>query len=83
AMVFQSTFPVTLGILLTDWSFGSMTTGDCALLSAGIALFSALLVIVATRRGKVPQATMPPWILAAGLLWWLVFVGYVVVTRIL
>jgi len=80
AMVFQSTFPVTLGILLTDWSFGSMTTGDCALLSAGIALFSALLVIVASRRGK---STMPPWILATGLLWWLVFAGYVVVTRIL
>ncbi len=81
AMVFQSTFPVTLGILLTDWHFGSLATGDCALLSAGIGLFSGLLVLVAARAGK--GATMAPWTLAVGLLWWLAFVGYVVATHIL
>ncbi len=80
AMVFQSTFPVTLGILLTDWHFQSLVTGDCALLSAGIALFSALIVLAAVGVGKTP--TMAPWPLAAGLLWWLVFAGYVVATRI-
>jgi cation:H+ antiporter len=83
AMVFQSTFPVTLGMFLTDWSFRGTETGDCALLSAGIALFSALLVIAVARQGKVPKATMPPWALAVGLVWWLMFAGYVVVTRIL
>ena len=83
AMVFQSTFPVTLGMFLTPWSFSGTDTGDCALLSAGIALFSALLVIFAARHGSAAKATMPPWVLGVGLMWWLAFVGYVVVTRIL
>lgn len=77
AMVFQSTFPVTLGILLTDWHFGSLARGDVAILSAAIALFSGLLVLVTVRAGK--GGTMVPWSLAIGLLWWLAFVGYVVI----
>jgi cation:H+ antiporter len=76
AMVFQSTFPVTLGILLTDWHFGSLHAGDCALLSAAIALFSGMLVLITVRRGR--GQTMVPWALAIGLVWWLAFVGYVV-----
>ena len=81
AMVFQSTFPVTLGILLTDWHFRSLATGDCALLSAGIGLFSALLVLGTVRSGR--GGTMAPWVLAVGLVWWLAFFGYVVATHIL
>jgi cation:H+ antiporter len=76
AMVFQSTFPVTLGILLTDWHFGSLDAGDCAMLSAAIALFSGVLVLITVRRGR--GRTMAPWALAIGLLWWLAFIGYVV-----
>jgi cation:H+ antiporter len=76
AMVFQSTFPVTLGILLTDWHFGSLATGNIALLSAGFALFSGALVLATVRLGK--GGTMSPWALGIGLVWWLVFVGYVV-----
>ncbi len=83
AMVFQSTFPVTLGILLTEWRFSDMEMGDCALLSAGIALFSAILVIATAGRGRGDDRTMAPWALAVGILWWFVFVAYVVVTKIL
>ena len=80
AMVFQSTFPVTLGILLTDWHFGTMPMGDSALLSAGIALFSGIVVLATVKGGRAP--TMSVWPLAAGIGWWLVFFCYVMVTRI-
>ena len=76
AMVFQSTFPVTLGMLLTPWHFRSMVAGDAALVSAAIALASATVVLVAVKAGK--GETVAPWPLAVGVLWWLVFVGYVV-----
>ncbi len=78
--MFQSTFPVTLGILLTEWRFHSLAMGDCALLSAGIALFSGALVLVTVRMGK--GGVMAPWALAVGIVWWLVFAGYVVATKI-
>jgi cation:H+ antiporter len=76
AMVFQSTFPVTLGILLTDWHFASLATGPIALLSAGIALFSAALVLGTVRLGR--GETTAPWALAVGIVWWLLFVSYAV-----
>lgn len=41
AMVFQSTFPVSVGLLFTDWKLSGM-----ALLSAALALLSSLLVLV-------------------------------------
>jgi cation:H+ antiporter len=79
AMVFQSTFPVTIGMLLTRWHFGELVAGGAALLSAGIALVSAAIVLTAVRLAK--NKTMSPWPLAAGLVWWLVFVGYVITMR--
>jgi len=75
AMVFQSTFPVTLGMLLTPWHFGGSPVGMAALLSAGIALGSALLALVTLRSGR--GETTAPWSLAAGLIWWLLFLWYV------
>jgi cation:H+ antiporter len=80
AMVFQSTFPVTLGILLTPWHFGGSPVGRAALLSAFIALGSSLIALVTARAGR--QKTMPPWPLAAGLVWWLLFLVFVQVTII-
>ncbi len=79
AMVFQATFPVILGILLTRWQFGLTPVGSAALLSALIALGSALLLfaVVAAGRGRA----LTPWPLALGLLWWLLFLGYVL-TRV-
>jgi cation:H+ antiporter len=79
AMVFQSTFPVMIGMLLTRWHFGELAAGGAALLSAGIALVSAAIVLVWVRLTK--GETMGPWPLAVGLVWWLVFVGYVVATH--
>ncbi len=80
AMVFQSTFPVTLGMLLTDWHFRTMPMGDSALLSAGIALVSGLVVLATVKKGDAP--TMSVWPLALGIGWWLVFFIYVMATRI-
>ncbi len=41
AMVFQSTFPVSVGLLFTEWKLSGM-----AFFSAGIALVSALIVLM-------------------------------------
>ncbi len=78
AMVFQATFPVSLGIFLTDWHFGGSAAGNAALLSAGIALASAALLFVTIRLNRKP--TFFPWPMMLGVVWWLVFVGYVVKT---
>jgi cation:H+ antiporter len=77
AMVFQSTFPVTLGMLLTSWHFGGHPAGGAALLSAGIAMGSALILLVTVRVSR--SDTIGPWALAGGLLWWLLFVLYTVI----
>jgi cation:H+ antiporter len=81
AMVFQSTFPVTLGILLTPWHFLGESAGGAALLSAGIAMLSALVLLATLRGGR--GETMSPWALAAGVVGWLAFASYVLVTRAL
>jgi cation:H+ antiporter len=81
AMVFQATFPVTLGILATPWHFGGDPVGRAALLSAMIALGSALLVRIAIGLGR--RETIAPWPLAVGLPWWLLFLGFVLKTVIL
>ncbi len=81
AMVFQSTFPVTLGILLTPWHFGVTVVGTCALLSAAIALVSALTLLVTVRSGR--SDTMGPWALGVGIVWWLLFIAFVMATVIL
>ncbi len=47
AMVFQSTFPVSVGLLFTDWNISGL-----ALLSAVLALTSALIVIVSIQITK-------------------------------
>lgn len=81
AMVFQSVFPVVLGMLLTEWHFLSLPTFDAAMLSAGIAIGSSAIVLVTVRSGR--GATMAPWSLAVGVLWWAGFALYVAVTRAL
>jgi cation:H+ antiporter len=81
AMVFQSTFPVTLGLLFTPWHFGGSAAGNAALLSAAIALISALCLLIVVRTGK--GSTFATWVLGVGLLWWLAFIGFVLQTVIL
>lgn len=54
AMVFQSTFPVCVGLIFTQWNVTGM-----ALLSAVFALLSAsILLAVVTIRKKVPSSIM-------------------------
>jgi len=54
AMVFQSTFPVTVGLLFTDWKLTGM-----ALFSAVIALVSALTVLIDLNiRKKLSPLTL-------------------------
>ncbi len=74
AMVFQSTFPVTLGMLLTRWHFGDSHVGAAALLSAAIALGSAFILLAWIRISR--SDVIAPWPLAAGIVWWLAFVAY-------
>ena len=64
AMVFQSTIPVTIGILATPWALDK-----AGLASAAIALTSSLLVYAYMRtRGK-----LSPWALLVGLPLYVVF----------
>ncbi len=80
AMVFQSTFPATLGILLTPWHFGANPVSRAALLSAAIALFSATLLLVQVRAGR--SKTMAPWPLFLGAVWWIGYLLFVIFTVI-
>jgi cation:H+ antiporter len=54
AMVFQSTFPVSLGLLFTDWSLSGL-----AIFSAILALLSAIIILAdITFRKKLSPITM-------------------------
>ncbi|MBI3592464.1 MAG: hypothetical protein HY099_03125 [Nitrospirae bacterium] len=54
AMVFQSTFPVSVGLFFTDWNISGF-----ALLSAILALASAVIVMAEIHfRGKLSPATV-------------------------
>jgi cation:H+ antiporter len=75
AMVFQSTFPVSVGMWLTNWSFHGEEAGGAAILSAIIALASAAFALVAVRCCK--SETTSPLPFALGLVWWFLFLGYV------
>ena len=68
AMVFQSTFPVTIGLLLTDWKLGKVS-----ILSAVFALGSASLMLFWIRLRK----TISWWMLLLGGVWYVVFVALV------
>jgi cation:H+ antiporter len=70
AMVFQSTVPVTFGVLFTPWELEPLS-----LFSVGLALVSGGFVYVVLRRRK----TLQSWQLMLGGLFYLVFlVGAVV-----
>ena len=72
AMVFQSTIPVTVGVLLTPWVLGRFGT-----LAAVFALASGALIYVQlrfrTRRGALPLSA-----LVVGGSLYVVFIAYVV-----
>ncbi len=64
AMVFQSTIPVTVGLMFTDWVLDKN-----ALASAAIALTSGTLVYIHMKR----RGHLSPWALLVGLPLYVVF----------
>ena len=69
AMVFQSTFPVTIGLLFTTWNLDKIS-----LVSATLALLSGVVNYVLLRvRGKIS----PLQLVLSGILY-LVFIGHVI-----
>jgi cation:H+ antiporter len=70
AMVFQSSFPVIVGILFTEWKISGAT-----LASAVIALLSAVIVLAWVKL----RGTLSPWLLALGVVYYGIFLTYLVV----
>ena len=73
AMVFQSTIPVTLGVLLTPWELGPYGT-----VAAVFAIISGF-VIWAQLRFRVKGDALPLSSLMLGGSLYVVFIGYVLV----
>src|SRR6267142_559652 len=71
AMVFQSTFPVTIGVLLTPWQLGQFGT-----VAAVFALLSGLLIYVQLRL-RARENALPLSSLMLGGSLYVVFLGYV------
>ncbi len=69
AMVFQSVFPVSVGLLLTSWRLDSVSV-----LSAALALFSAFLLLFWIRL----KGTISGWMLLWGGAWYATFVAYAI-----
>jgi cation:H+ antiporter len=72
AMVFQSSFPVTIGMLLTPWHLTQE-----GLVAGGLALGAGLLMYVVIRLKK----TLPAWLLVSQGVLYVGYIGYVL-TRI-
>jgi cation:H+ antiporter len=70
AMVFQSTVPVTFGVLFTSWELEPLN-----LFSVVLALVSGALIYVALRRSKTLQA----WQMMLGGLFYLAFLAGAVI----
>src|SRR5437773_298527 len=71
AMVFQSTIPVTIGVLLTPWQLGQFGT-----VAAVFALLSGLLIYVQLRV-RARENALPLSSLMLGGSLYVVFLGYV------
>lgn len=80
AMVFQSSFPVGIGLAFTDWHLVAPAgQPQAALYSAAIALFSGLMVLLLSqRRWKGHRRSqISPFALMGGLALYLLFVALV------
>src|SRR3989475_10375964 len=71
AMVFQSTIPVTIGVLLTPWQLGQFGT-----VAAVVSLLSGLLIYVQLRM-RARENALPLSSLMLGGSLYVVFIGYV------
>lgn len=72
AMVFQSTIPVTIGVLLTPWQLGNFGT-----LAAVFALISGALIWIQLRL-RARENALPVSALMLGGSLYVVFLGYVI-----
>jgi len=78
AMVFQSTIPVTIGVLLTPWDLGpSSTAWPFGLMTAIFALVSGALIWVQLRV-RAKENALPASALMLGGSLYVVFIAYVV-----
>ncbi|MFO0753744.1 MAG: sodium:calcium antiporter [Thermodesulfovibrionales bacterium] len=72
AMVFQATFPVSVGLLFTEWRLSGL-----GILSAALALASALLLLAEIHfRRKVS-----PWTVLLGGVLYLIYAAAILLTR--
>jgi cation:H+ antiporter len=71
AMVFQSTFPISLGLIFLDWRFDPR---DPAIISAALGILGAVCVLLGLRK---TNEVNPKALLVGGALW-LTFVVLVV-----
>jgi len=69
AMVFQSTIPVAVGLMFTDWSLGGF-----AAVAAGLALAGGAIALWTLRRGEVRAP--------AALAWAVLFSAFVVLVAV-
>jgi cation:H+ antiporter len=72
AMVFQSAFPVTIGILFTEWQIAGL-----AIFSAIIAILSASLLLVSLLVRK----TISPFVLLAGGAFYAIYIMALLIWR--
>ena len=72
AMVFQATFPVSIGLLFTEWKL----TG-AALLSAVIALVSALIMLV----GIIAKKRVSPITMLLGGMFYALYIAALIIVR--
>ncbi|MFH0753320.1 MAG: sodium:calcium antiporter [Candidatus Omnitrophota bacterium] len=72
AMVFQSTFPVCVGLLFTPWSIEGL-----ALVSALLALVSAAIVLITVSFHR----RLNPWVMVLGGIVYMVYAMWVVVVK--
>ena len=73
ALVFQSTFPVSIGLLLTNWELDTIS-----MVSASIALGSGFLLFLWMRLKR----TLAWWMLLLCGAWYAAFVTYALVTNV-
>jgi len=77
AMVFQSTIPVTIGVLLTPWDLGPASASwPFGVMTAVFALLSGLLIYIQLRV-RTRQNSLPLSSLMLGGSLYVVFLGYV------
>ena len=67
AVVFQSTIPVSIGLLFTDWSIGGIELLNIF----SVILMTALIAVVVSLKNKIPA-----WLLLSGGLFYFLYIVF-------